>query len=184
MPTASDWKRHFAKRFRSLDGHLLLNPNYGPYIGYTHDVVGYLAEVCPDGALELAERILRNTVTVVKPEQVPGGPPAAPIRIPADPVAIRATVERAHEWVQQVRAGKPAGENARLISDEDVRPLLRSGDLVSGCLVWMTPDGAVEGMLAALRPRLMQSQKMSDLRVVAQGVMRQAQSVAPLLHDM
>lgn len=146
-------------------------------------MVGYLAEISPPGSLETAERLLQGTVMTVKPVQIPGQPYEGPRDIPTDSVAVRATVERAHEWVRCVRAGFPAGENIRIVSHEEAGPMIRSGYLVAGCLAWMAPENAVEGMLLALRPRPMQSNKVKDLNFAAQLMMREAKSLAPLFTD-
>lgn len=163
-----------------MDGHMLRGADVGSGPGYGQSLVGFLAEVCQPGALEHVEGRLRGTVMTVSPLQVPGRPPEGPRDIPTDPVAVRATVERANEWLRCVRSGQVAGEDIRDVPNEEVGGMIRSGALVAGGLILLSPPGAIEGLQQALRPRPLQSDKVKDLNFALQMAMRDAQALAPL----
>lgn len=104
MQTASDWKRHFARRFKSRDGHLMLGSGVGSMPGTIHSLVGFLAEVCPRGSLERIEMLLEGTsMSVMDTRATPGRSSGGSREIPTDPVAVHATVQRANEWLSRVR---------------------------------------------------------------------------------
>ncbi|MFC0680325.1 hypothetical protein ACFFGH_21020 [Lysobacter korlensis] len=183
MVNAAEWKKHFKQRIGSTDRHLLLTHDGGPYLGLSQSLVGFLAEICPRGSLELVEERLKNTVmTVTDSIAPPPGQPAGSREIPTDPLAVRETVERANQWLQDVYAGMPAGgrEGVRFVQEEKTGGLLRAGNLVSAGLVWLAPPGAVEGLHLALQRRPMQSNLIQDLRFVLQMVMRDAAALRPL----
>lgn len=189
MQTASDWKRHFARRFKSRDGHLMLGSSVGAMPGTIHSLIGFLAEVCPQGSLEQIEVILRGTVMSVSDTRtIPGRPSTGPREIPTDPVAVRSTVERANEWLVSVRAGRPAGAGTRVVPSDEVGPMMRAGNLVAGGLIWMAPAAAIEGLQLALRPipfeTFFRSENVNQLRFALQLAMNDAKALEPLFRHV
>lgn len=184
MQRAADWKKHFARRFKSLDGHSIYANSVGFGPGAIHSLVGFLAEVCPPGSLEHVESLLKDTVMTVSAPSIPGRPDDGSRSIPTDTAALRSTVERANEWLRQVRSGKIAGENSRLLDSTEVGVLMRSGNLMAGGLIWLAPPEAVEGLQLALRPipfgRALRSQKVDDLGFAFEMAMNHARTVGPL----
>jgi len=185
MQTASDWKRHFARRFKSRDGHLMLGSGVGSMPGTIHSLVGFLAEVCPRGSLERIEMLLEGTsMSVMDTRAIPERSSAGSREIPTDPVAVHATVQRANEWLSRVREGKPAGEGTRIVPSEDTGSMMRAGNLVAGGLIWMAPAAAIEGLQFALRPvpfqTLFRSERVNQLSFAMQLATNNARALEPL----
>lgn len=179
VPSVAEYESHFTRRFKSLDGHLFQNGHVGPHIGYTHSLVGFLAEICAPGSLEFVETRVRNTVTVHAPLAVPGRPTEAPREIATDPAAVRRTVELANDWVRAVKSGQTAGVGPQIEADED-GAFSRAGLLVAGGLLLVAPGNAVTGLRRAVRPRLLQSHKIQDLNFAVERAVIEAQDLAPL----
>ncbi len=179
MPSVADYERHFTRRFKSLDGHLFQNEHVGPHIGYTHSLVGFLAEICTPGSLEFVESRVRNTVTVHTPRRIAGRPTAAPREIATDPAAVRRTVALANDWVRAVKAGQTAGVGPQIEVDES-GAFSRAGLLVAGGLMLVAPENAAAGLQRAVRPRLLQSPKIQELNFAVQRAIIEAQDLAPL----
>lgn len=187
MQSASDWKKHFVRRFKSPDGHSIFEGSVGFGPGAIHSLVGFLAEVCPPGSLEHVELVLKDTVMRVSAPSIPGRTDDGSRSIATDPAALRSTVERANEWLRQVSSGQPAGENSRLLTSTEAGVVMRSGSLVAGGLIWLAPPEAVEGLQLALRPiqfgRALRSQKVDDLGFALEMAMNHARTVAPLFRS-
>lgn len=185
MQTTSDWKRHFVRRFKSRDGHVILASDVGALPGTIHSLVGFLAEVCPRGSLERIEMSLKGTsMSVMDTRAIPGKSSAGSREIPTDPVAVHATVERANEWLSRVRDGKPAGEGTRIASPQETGSIMRAGNLVAGGLIWMAPAAAIEGLQLALRPvplqTLFRSERVNGLSFAMQLATNDAKALEPL----
>ncbi|MEW2007500.1 hypothetical protein [Microbacterium sp. NPDC079208] len=188
MQTASEWKRHFARRFKSLDGHIIRASSFGSGPGTIQSLVGFLAEVCPPRSLELVETIVRNTVMTISDRAIPGRAASAPRERPTDNVAVRATVERANTWLTNVQNGRTAGESVRLVADDEAGSMMTAGTLVAGGLILLAPPEAVEGLKLALRPipmeTIFRSEKVNELAFVLDLVMNDARALAPLFRDL
>lgn len=151
----------------------------GPYPGVAQSLVGCLAEVCRPGSLERIESLMKGTVRIVDDRSQPRGSR----EVPADPVAVRATVERANQWLLDVRSGQTAGENRRILTPEETTGMVQAGYLVAGGLILLAPRAAVEGLQLAVRPRPLQSKKVKDLHFVLQTAIHRAESMTPLFLD-
>lgn len=176
-------KRHFDRRFKSSDGHLFFTEDGGRGTGYLQSLVGYLAEISRPGSLEFVEELLQDTITTVTDAPY-SGRVVESRQIPNDPIAVQATVARANEWVRQVQAGRTAGASARKVAEAEAVGMARSASLVSAGLIVLAPQEVVEGLLLAVRPRPLQSQKIKDLNFAVQIAMRNVRGLADLMRDV